>query len=215
MRVERRMRRKVIAIQKDETVERAQTLMAINGIRHLPVLDGRKLVGVLSDSDIRALMSPQRACSAGVRRREVFYLPAGVRAEEAMTADPVFVPPGTDIEDAARLLITRKIGCLPVVDRGRLVGIFTETDILWVFMEIMGILASSSRLDVALGRTPRAMERATEVIHRLHGEIISVGMSPGRRGAARVHHFRLKTCDTEPIAAALRKVGFRVLDRMG
>jgi acetoin utilization protein AcuB len=215
MRVERRMRRKVITIQRDESVERAQTLMAINGIRHLPVLEGRRLVGVLSDSDIRALMIPQRACSTAARRREIFFLPAGVRVEEAMSADPVSVPPGADIEEAARLLIARRIGCLPVVDRGRLVGIITETDILWVFMEIMGILASSSRIDIALGRRPRAMERATEVIHAQRAEIISVGMSPGRGRAPRLHHFRLKSCDTAPIATALRKAGFRVREAIG
>jgi acetoin utilization protein AcuB len=215
MKVERRMRRKVISIQKGESLERAQTLMAINGIRHLPVLDGRRLVGVLADGDIRALMIPQRACSASPRQREVFYLPAGLRVEDAMTPDPVVVPAGADMEEAARLLITGRIGCLPVVDDGRLAGIITETDILRVFTEFMGILESSSRIDVVLGRGSRSMERATEVIHGHRAEIISVGMSPGRRGASRVHHFRLRSCDTAPIAAALRRAGFRVRDVMG
>lgn len=215
MRVERRMRAKVITVQKGETVERAQTLMAQHNIRHLPVLDGERLVGVLSDSDIRSVMIPQRACRGRGARREIFYLPANVAVEEAMTAEPAWVTPKTDIEDAARILLQQKIGCLPVLERGRVVGIITESDILRVFMEIMGILESSSRIDVALGKSPRAMKRATEVIHEHHGEIISVGLSPGRRGATRVHHFRLRSCDTAPIATALRQAGFRVLDLMG
>lgn len=215
MRVERRMRRKVITIQRSESIERAQTLMSMHNIRHLPVLDGERLVGVLSDSDIRGVMISQRSCRGRGARREVFYLPADVTVEDAMTADPAWVTPQADIEGAARTLLDRKIGCLPVLDHGRVVGIITETDILWVFMEIMGILESSSRIDVVLGKSPRAMERATEVIREHHGEIISVGLSPGRRGAARLHHFRLRSCDTAPIAAALREAGFRVQDRMG
>lgn len=215
MRVERRMQRRVITIQKGEPVERAQTLMAVNNIRHLPVLDGERLVGVLSDSDVRGVMIPQRACSGRAARPEAFYLPADRRVEEAMTADPAWVAPGADIEDAARALLERKIGCLPVLERNRVVGIITASDILWVFMEIMGVLESSSRIDVSLGRSPRALERATELIRQHGGEIISVGMSPGGRGAARVHHFRLRSCDTGPIAAALRAARFRVLDLMG
>jgi acetoin utilization protein AcuB len=209
------MQRKVITVQRGDSVELAQTLMAMNDIRHLPVLDGERLVGIISDSDVRGMMVPQRAGRGRAARPEAFYLPADRRVEEAMTADPAWVSPGADIEDAARALLDRKIGCLPVLERDRVVGVITASDILRVFMEIMGVLESSSRVDVALGRSPRALERATELIRQNGGEIISVGMSPGRRGAARVHHFRLRSCDTGPIATALRGAGFRVLDLMG
>lgn len=215
MRVERRMRRRIITIQKDETVERAQTLMAINNIRHLPVLEGKRLVGVLSDRDLRSLMIPQRVRGGRKASREVFYLPVDVRVEDAMTANPAWVSPGSDIEEAARIILDRKIGCLPVLEHGRVVGIITATDILQVFMEIMGILESSSRIDVVLGKSPRALERVTELIREHHGEIISVGMSPRRRGTTQIHHFRLRSCNTGPIAGALREAGFRVLDVMG
>lgn len=215
MMVERRMRRRVITIQKGETVERAQTLMACHNIRHLPVLDGERLVGVLSDRDIHGVMLLQRGRTARAAAQRVYYLPPGVRVEEAMSADPISVPAGADIEEAARLLLTRKIGCLPVLDRGRLVGIITESDILGVFTEMMGILESSSRIDVVLGRSPRAMARATDIIREHRGRLISVGLSPGRRGVPPVHHFRLRTCDTAQIAAGLRRAGFRVLDRTG
>jgi len=209
------MRRGVITVQRDESVDCAQTLMARHGIRHLPVLDGERLVGVISHGDVRGTMVQQRRPRCGTLAGRTYFLDPGARVEEAMTPDPVVVPPGTDIDEAARLLITCKIGCLPVVEHGRLVGIITETDILGVVTEIMGLLAASSRIDIALGRDPRALERTSEIIRRHHGKIISVGMSPGRRGAPRVHHFRLESCDTAAIAASLRRAGFRVLESRG
>lgn len=215
MKIERRMRLAVITIQKNDTVDRAQTLMAQNGIRHLPVLDGRRLVGVITDRDVHGVMVRQRAGAGSADAGRAYFLVPGVLVEEAMTPDPVTVPPGADLDDAARLLITRKIGCLPVVERGRVVGIITGADILGVVTEIMGLLKSSSRIDIALGRDPRALERTSEIIRRHHGKIISVGMSPGRGGLPRVHHFRLRSCDLTPIAASLRRAGFRVLEQRG
>jgi len=208
------MRARVITIQRDESVDRAQTLMSIHAIRHIPVLEGRRLVGVISDRDILGIMFQQRRDACGSRAGKAYFLPPGVRVDEAMTADPVVISPDTDIEEAALLLISRKIGCLPVVDRGRVIGIITETDILGVFTEIMGLLESSSRIDIALGRDPRALEQTSSIIRRHRGKIISVGISPGRGSTPRVHHFRLKSCDTTPIALSLRRAGFRVLERL-
>lgn len=215
MMIERRMRRSVITIQKGETVDRAQTLMAQHGIRHLPVLEGRRLAGILTDRDVRGVMVRQRAGAAHAEAGRAYFLVPGVLVEEAMTPDPVTIAPGAELDEAARLLIARKIGCLPVVDRGRVVGIITETDILGVVTEIMGLLEASSCIDIALGRDPRALERTSEIIRRHHGKIISVGMSPGRGGLPRVHHFRLRSCDVGPIAASLRRAGFRVMENRG
>jgi acetoin utilization protein AcuB len=215
MMIERRMRRSVVTIQRGETVDRAQTLMAQHGIRHLPVLEGRRLVGILTDRDVRGVMVRQRAGTARAEAGRAYFLVPGVLVEEAMTPDPVTIAPGADLDEAARLLITRKIGCLPVVDRGRVVGIITETDILGVVSEIMGLLEASACIHIALGRDPRALERTSEIIRRHHGKIISVGMSPGRGGQPRVHHFRLRSCDVAPIAASLKRAGFRVLESRG
>jgi acetoin utilization protein AcuB len=215
MMIDRRMHRAVVTIQKGATVDHAQTLMAQRGIRHLPVLDGDDLVGILTDRDVRGVMVRQRVGVASAGAGRAYFLVPGVLVEEAMTPDPVTIRSGADLDEAARLLISRKIGCLPVVDHGRLVGIITETDLLGVVTEIMGLLANSSRIDIALGRDPRALERTSEIIRRHHGKIISVGMSPGRGGLPRVHHFRLRSCDVGPIAESLRRAGYRVLEQRG
>jgi acetoin utilization protein AcuB len=213
MRVSRRMQRRIFTIQHDETVEMAQTKMVVNNIRHLPVMDGDRLVGIISDRDIRGVLIPQRG-NGGKKNNQTFYLPRDVKVEEAMSADPRWVKPGSDIEEAARLLVTHKIGCLPVVDRGDVVGIITDTDILLVFCEIMGVLESSSRIDITLGKDPQAMEKATEIIRKNHGSIISVGVHPNSGKSKKIHSFRLKSCDTGPIVAGLEKAGYKVQDEV-
>jgi acetoin utilization protein AcuB len=214
MKVGRRMQKKIFTIQRTETVEQAQTLMVVNNIRHLPVLDGKRLVGIISDRDVRGALIPQRVKNSH-ESREAFFLPRDVTVGETMTADPLFVEPGTDVEEAARLLFNHKIGCLPVLERGQVGGIITDADILWFFIEIMGVLDSSSRVDVTLGSDPHALEKATEIIRKHSGEIISVGILPTRKGRQKTYSFRLKSCDTEPIIAGLRKAGFKVQDEMG
>jgi acetoin utilization protein AcuB len=217
VKVGRQMQQQIFTIQQSETVEEAQALMAVNGIRHLPVLDGAALVGIISERDIRAVLIPQRSTSAGKKAR-AYYLPRDILVEEAMTADPLWVTPESDIEEAARLLVSNKIGCLPVMDNGGVVGIITDTDILTVFSQIMGILEASSRVDVELGRDVRALEKATEIIRRNGGNIISVGILPGTsKGGERksVHSFRLQSCNTEPIVRGLTEAGFSVKDEIG
>jgi len=210
------MQQQIFTIQRGETVEEAQALMAVNGIRHLPVLDGGDLVGVISERDIRAVLIPQRGSGSGKKAR-AYYLPRDVLVEDAMTADPLWVAPESPIEEAARLLVTNKIGCLPVMENGGVVGIITDTDILQAFSQIMGILEASSRIDVDLGKDARALENATEIIHRHDGTIISVGILPGPaegNGGTKAYSFRLRSCDTRPIVKGLTEAGFTVKDEM-
>jgi acetoin utilization protein AcuB len=211
------MQHKIFTVQQGDTVEQAQTLMAVKNIRHLPVLEGRKLVGILSERDIRGVLIPHRI-SGTSKNGNAFYLSRNVKVEEAMTGDPLWVSPDSDIEEAARLLVNNKIGCLPVVDGGTVVGIITDTDILQVFSQIMGVLEASSRVDIELGKDPRSLEKATEIIHKNNGSIISVGIVPkpakGEKGKS-VYSFRLKSCDTDPIVEGLRKAGYAVKDEIG
>lgn len=211
MKVQRRMQREIYTVQKNDPIENAQTLMSARNIRHLPVLDGNRLVGMLSERDIRAMLIPHSAGPLG-KGEASFYLPSDVAVEDAMTRDPISVEPGSEIEVAARILVENKIGGLPVVENGAVVGIITETDILWVFCEMMGFLEASTRLDVMVGSEADGLERISEIIRRHGGRIISVAMLPDEAGGRKVHSFRLGSCDTEPIIAELRKAGFGVAD---
>ena len=185
-----------ITVRPHETARHAYQLMRDNRFRHLPVMEDGRLVGILSDRDLRpVLLSP------GLAR---------ARVRELMSEDLTTVGPDTSIEEAASLLVVKKIGCLPVVAQGQLVGIVTETDLLAVLVELLGLLTQSTRLDVGVAGGPDAYERIVEIIRVHEGRILSVGAVPGSEGKT-VFSVRLQPCDTRPIVEALRTAGFEVL----
>ena len=112
-----------------------------------------------------------------------------------------------------QLIYKHKIGGIPVVKKGKLVGIITETDLLRAFIDMMGILGASSRMDVVIGNEPGSLKKVMQIIHSCGGEIISVGMM-GRTARKRIYYFRLSPCNTAPIRDALEKKGFKVTDAM-
>lgn len=123
MRVAERMTRTVVTIRRDATATTAWALMKVRHFRHLPVVDDRgRLVGIVSDRDLTQVpFTPTPAGQA---------VPTGMPVERIMTAVVVSVRPDDDIAEAARLMSEHKIGALPVVENGRLVGIVTEIDLL-------------------------------------------------------------------------------------
>jgi len=196
MRLSEIMTSPVFTIDASARANAAQASMQRNRIHHLVVTEIGKIVGILSDRDLRpVLLSP------GLAR---------ARVRELMSEDLTTVGPDTPIEEAASLLVVKKIGCLPVVAQGRLVGIVTETDLLAVLVELLGLLTQSTRLDVGVAGGPDAYERIVEIIRAHEGRILSVGAVPGSEGKT-VFSVRLEPCDTRPIVDALRTAGFEVL----
>jgi acetoin utilization protein AcuB len=97
-----------------------------------------------------------------------------------------------------------------VTKNGRLVGIITETDMLRAFIDMMGILSSTSRLDVAAGNKPESLKKMLQIISDNGGDVINVIMTL-EKARKRVYHFRLAACKTAIIKKALTKEGFNVL----
>ena len=110
----------------------ARQLMIAKRIRHLLVMDGPKLAGILTDRDIRLNM-PSPATSLTIW--ELNYLIARMTVGSVMTKKLVTVGPRQDAREAALLMLDNRVGALPVVDRGQLVGIVTETDLLRAFVK--------------------------------------------------------------------------------
>src|SRR5215471_19053132 len=133
MRVRELMTGAVITVGPDMPVLDARHLMLKQRIRHLPVTEGRKLLGIVTDRDIR-LNLPSQATSLSVW--EVNHLLAKLTVGEVMTKSVISVGPDRPARAAAQLMVDHQIGALPVEDTGRLVGIITETDLLRAFIQM-------------------------------------------------------------------------------
>ncbi len=115
----------MVTISESDTLSTVEDIMTLGRVRHMPVVHGGKLVGVVSERDLlRASLSNLSGIDDG-RRRAFLH---GVEIARVMSAPPVVVHPEETVEAAARLMAENKIGCLPVVDNDRLLGLITETD---------------------------------------------------------------------------------------
>jgi acetoin utilization protein AcuB len=182
------------------------------GIRHLPVVEGRQVVGIVTDRDIRqASASPATLLSV----QELHYLLHKMPVADIMTKPVITIGPDDTVEEAARLLLKHRIGGLPVVRDGELVGIITETDILEAFLAVMGITETSGRLELVIEDRPdpEAFREVCRAIADQGGDIASVvaarAMHQGRE--RKVLIFRVETPDFDALLAHLKAAGYPVL----
>jgi len=197
MLVARRMTRDPISISPEASIQEAIELMKTHSIRHLPVVDGQeRLVGWVSDTELRGVF--------------IASMIEELTVGDVMIADPITVSSSDVLEQAALLISKHKIGGMPVLEDGKLVGIITVVDILEAFVDIMGVLGSSSRLDVRLGDSRDAFPEVSRIIREHDGEIISVGIL-SQESPERIYSFRIEKCDTEPLRQALEEQGYEVV----
>ena len=185
-----------ITIDAHASISEAIELMKNNSIRHLPVVSkGNILEGFLTLADLKQGLIPSML--------------GDLDLQDLMIKEPISVNPDDDVEFAAKLIYNHKIGGLPVVKDGRLVGIITATDILRTFIDMMGILSSSSRIDVVMGQQQGSLKKVLQIINDQGADIINVGMAE-QQGGQRIYFFRLAACKTNNIKKALEKQGYEV-----
>jgi len=139
------MTRSAVTIHSDALVRGAVDMMRKRRIRHLPVVDrGERLVGIVTDRDLRQVVFDPRIQD---RLGDLAGALGALTVGEVMTWGVVTVRPETEIRRAARLMREQRIGALPVVEGGRVVGILTETDVLRAFQDVLGrgVLAAPYR----------------------------------------------------------------------
>ncbi len=197
MKIEDLMIKDPITISENTTISEAIACMKTNSIRHLPVVaTDDTLLGFVTLADLKQGLIPSMV--------------GDLSLTDLMIKKPITVAADRDIEIAAQLIYKHKIGGLPVVTDGKLVGIITVTDLLGAFINMMGMLSASSRVDVALEDGPKELKRAIQVVNDAGGDIINIAMTAQTPGQ-RVYYFRLAVCDTKTIRRALEKAGFQVL----
>lgn len=200
MLVHQMMHSPVTTLGPDQTLQEACDLFQSRGFRHLPVMDAGRLVGVLTDRDLRwatSSLCPQpRKLSDPVRT--------------AMSQPPVTIDPLQPVEDAARIMRELKIGCLPVLDDSGLVGIITGMDLLDTLIQLTGVSLPSSRLAVALADKPGELARLTTYLAARNLNIHSILTYPVPGDEVRTV-LRVGSSQIRQLADDLIRDGFRVL----
>ena len=116
-----------VTLKPDETLDLANDVISLGRIRHIPIMEDGRLVGLLSERD---MMGAATTTIFGLKRKSKSALLKSVLIKDVMKKKVVTVKPDTPIKDAAHLMKEKKIGCVPVVNEGSLVGLVTTTDIL-------------------------------------------------------------------------------------
>jgi acetoin utilization protein AcuB len=210
MQVKDRMTSNPIIVTDTTPFEDALRLMRDKKVRRLPVVnkDG-SLVGIVAERDL-LYASPSPATSLSVF--EVHYLLAKMVVHEVMTKRVITVGEDCPLEEAARIMVDHKIGSLPVVTGGKLVGIITETDIFKTFVEILGGREPGLRLtlDVTEGRGVLAV--IASEITRAGGNILSVATFQAPDATQRIVYVKVTGADKVSLLKGLEAAGAKVMD---
>ena len=201
MLVKDRMTPNPITIHTETTFPEAFRIMREERIRHLPVLDKKsRLAGIVARTDLLHA-SPSPATSLSIF--ELNYLLANLHVSDVMTSPPITVSEDVPLEEAARMMVEKKIGCLPVMRDGDLVGMITETDIFETFVEILGGEEASLRVTVKVPDVRGELARVSGIIAGLGGNICSVARFRGEDPETAFITLRLEGVEEEDLVPAL------------
>ena len=202
--VAKRMTPNPITIESTTTIADASELMRKHKFRRLPVVDKGRLVGIVTDRDLRTV-APSPATSLSIF--ELNYLLAKMQVKDIMHKDVITIPVDATIEEAALIMSTRHIGGLVVVgDNGSVVGVITETDIFNSFVEIMGLKEGKTRFTFRVSNQVGVLHDITRVFKDLGINISSLATYPVEDGAEMVIRFNAQ--DTDELVKRLTEIGY-------
>jgi acetoin utilization protein AcuB len=197
--VGKRMTKDPKTVSADDTLSNAARIMKEHRFNHLPVMEGERLAGILTDTDLRNASFDPKEPSAGNRP-----------VREVMRAPVWSLTPEDSVEDALLIIARQKFGALPVLSGDRLVGIITKMDLLQAFVDILDLDDVCFSVDVVF---PRNLARFEEMI-RLFGEmgieVRSCIIAPRGEVGSLSAHLRVATIDGPAVRRALRRNGFEV-----
>jgi len=208
--IREKIRRNPVTISPDTSLFQAWGYLHVKGVRHLPVVDkDDRLVGIVTDRDIREAASD--AASLGVH--ELSDVLASLKVSAFMTPkeELITITPDTLIEEAVQLMHDHKIGCLPVLEAGKLYGMFTETDALDLLVDIFGLKQEGTRLTIALEDKPGTLLGILEIFKKHNINVISMVSPSFRVEGKRLAVIRMGTEKYEPIVKDLEKACYAVL----
>ena len=205
MYVKNRMTKNPYTIEVRASISDAVALLREKGLKRLPVVDGENVVGILTQSDIQKV-SPTKATSLSIF--EINYLLSKLTVKEAMTKNAITIEAESLLEEAAVIMREKRIGTLPVVEGGKLVGIITESDIFDAFIDLLGFKDNGSRITVEAKDVPGAMADIAEIFESLNVNITHIAVFNGE--GFRDVVIRSEIIDTSEIEKKLNEQGYKV-----
>ncbi len=209
MLVGERMSKPVITISPEMPIPDALNLMKKERIRRAPVVKDGKLVGIICDVDLlNASPSPVTTLSIW----EMNYLLSKITVTEVMSKNVLTVTEDTPIEQAARIMADNKIGGLPVMRDGYVVGIITETDLFKIFIELLGARETGVRVTALIEDKPGQLARFTEAIAKKHGNFVAFGVITGETPADKMLTCKIQGMTQDEVKATLEPLVKEFID---
>lgn len=204
--VEEIMNHEPFTLAPTNTVREALKKMREKKVRHLPVVDAENhVLGVITERDIKEALpsSLQEEPNSPVFEATV---------EEVMVKNPLVGHPLDFVEEVALTFYESKVGCLPIVSGGQLVGIVTTTDLLYTYIELTGATEPGSKIEIRVNDTPGVLFEITKIFADHHANVQSVLVYPDSENTQnKILSVRVKTLNPLAMIEYLRKAGFDVL----
>jgi acetoin utilization protein AcuB len=197
-----------ITITEDTSMIKAIHLMKERHFRRLPVVTLGRLVGMVTDRDLKEA-APSKATSLDVH--ELYYLLAELQVKEIMSHNPLSVSQDDTLEHAAQIMLDHTISGLPVVDaHGKVVGIITQSDVFRAFMHITGILQGGVQFALRLEDRPGLIKEVVDILRARGARFVSLMSSyaTAKEGLRDVY-IRVKNLSPEAVAAVQEELASR------
>ena len=166
------MSTKVVTIDANDAMQDAMRVLKEHGIRMLPVMKKGKLVGIVTDRDLKKASASD---ATTLEIHELLYLLTKIKVNDIMTRDPIAVPPDYTVEETARVLLDGKISGAPVVDDyGQVVGIITQTDLFRVLISLTGFGNGGIQFGFQVEDKPGSIKEVADVIRAFGGRMVSI-----------------------------------------
>lgn len=209
MLIKKRMSQPVITVQPDMPVQDCLKLMQRERIRRTPVVENGRLVGIVSDKDLLNA-SPSDATSLSIW--EINYLVSRIKVKDVMTKDVLTITEDMPIEEAARIMVDNKVGGLPVVKNGDVIGLITETDLFKLLLELMGAREPGVRVTAVVEDKPGELAAITQAVANAGGSFLAFGQFSGDASSNRIVTFKVRRLDETAISAVIEPVVKEIID---
>jgi acetoin utilization protein AcuB len=204
-----RMSHPVISITPDTPIHDAEILFKKEHISRAPVMQNGKLVGIVSECD---LLNASSSSVTSLSVWELNYLLSKITVKQVMTKKVKTIDINTPIEEAARIMADTKIGGLPVLRDGKVVGMITETDLFKAFLEFMGARQKALRVTAIIENKPGQLAKITKAITEAGGDFVAFGIFSGPDAATSILTFKVSGMKKEAIKVKIAKFVKKVWD---